>query len=304
MMKKVFKLFVAAIIFSGISFFQACGDGSDESEIQKMNVEVEKEGERQDMAAKVRKVLYSIPSPIETATLVKSSGVEFNVSTMSDPNKVGDYNTTKRQAFNLGVYGSDLAYSSIYEQSQEALNYFSAVKLLADELSVSEVINEENISRFERNIENRDSLMVFVNEVFWAIDASLAEDDRGYVSAIVMAGGWVEAVHILLVNGKKMEGDDKARVKQILADQHFSLENILKLTDAYEDEENLVSIKSDLKRLNILFSKIEKEDKATKVSKDESGKVVIGGNDLINISDELLSEISIEVSEVRSKYVN
>lgn len=304
MIKKTFKFFIAALVFSGMSFFQACGDGSDESEIQKMNAEAEKEGERQDMATKVRKVLYSIPSPVETATLVKSSGVDFNVNSMSDPNKVGDYNTTKSQAFNLGVYGSDLAYASIFEQSQEALNYFSAVKLLSDELSVSSVINEDNISRFERNIENRDSLMVFVNEVFWAIDATLAEDDRGYVSAIVMAGGWVEAVHILLKNGKDMEGADQDRVKQILADQHFSLENILKLTEAYEDEENLVSIKTDLKKLNVLFSRIEKEDKATKVSKDESGKVVIGGNDTISISDELLVEIADEVSKVRSKYVN
>ena len=304
MIKKTFKFFIAALVFSGMSFFQACGDGSDESEIQKMNAEAEKEGERQDMATKVRKVLYSIPSPVETATLVKSSGVDFNVNSMSDPNKVGDYNTTKSQAFNLGVYGSDLAYASIFEQSQEALNYFSAVKLLSDELSVSSVINEDNISRFERNIENRDSLMVFVNEVFWAIDATLAEDDRGYVSAIVMAGGWVEAVHILLKNGKDMEGADQDRVKQILADQHFSLENILKLTEAYEDEENLVSIKSDLKKLNVLFSRIEKEDKATKVSKSESGKVVIGGNDTISISDELLANIADEVSTVRSKYVN
>lgn len=304
MMKKVFKFFVAAIIFSGISFFQACGDGADESEIQKMNTEAEEEGERQTMATKVRKVLYSIPSPIETATLVKSSGVEFNASTMSDPNKVGDYNTSKRQAFNLGVYGSDLAYASIFEQSQEALNYFSAVKLLADELSVSDVINEDNISRFERNIENRDSLMVFVNEIFWAIDATLAEDDRGYVSAIVMTGGWVEAVSILLKNGKDMEGEHRERVKQILADQQFSLKNILKLTEAYENEENLVSIEGDLKRLNELFSRIDKEDKPTTVDKDESGKIVIGGNDKIIISDDLLAEITDEVNAVRSKYVN
>ncbi len=303
-MKKVFKFFVAAIIFSGISFFQACGDGADESEIQKMNTEAEEEGERQTMATKVRKVLYSIPSPIETATLVKSSGVEFNASTMSDPNKVGDYNTSKRQAFNLGVYGSDLAYASIFEQSQEALNYFSAVKLLADELSVSDVINEDNISRFERNIENRDSLMVFVNEIFWAIDATLAEDDRGYVSAIVMTGGWVEAVSILLKNGKDMEGEHRERVKQILADQQFSLKNILKLTEAYENEENLVSIEGDLKRLNELFSRIDKEDKPTTVDKDESGKIVIGGNDKIIISDDLLAEITDEVNAVRSKYVN
>jgi hypothetical protein len=304
MMKKLFKFFVAAILLTGISFFQACGEGNDESEIQKMDTDAEKELDRQEMATKVRKVLYSIPSPIETATLVKSSGVEFNAHSMSDPNKVGDYNTTKSQAFNLGIYGSDLAYSSIFEQSQEALNYFSAVKLLADELSVSTIINEDNISRFERNIENRDSLMVFVNEIFWAIDATLAEDERGYVSAIVMAGGWVEAVYILLKNGKDIEGVDQERVKQILADQHFSLENILKLTEAYEDEENLVSIKAEMKKINELFSRIEREDNETKVNTDVSGKVVIGGNDLVTISDELYNEIYNEVNTFRSKYVN
>lgn len=302
-MKKNFKLSFAALLIGGISFLQACGDGSD-GDIQDMNSDFEVESAQKDKADKVREVLYSIPSPIETAALVKMSGVDFNKSSMNDPNKVGDYNTTKSQAFNLGVYGSDLAYSSIFEQSQEALNYFSAVKLLSDELGVSSVINDDNISRFERNIENRDSLIVFVNEVFWAIDATLVENDRGYVSAMVMSGGWVEALYILLKNGKDMKGEDLDKVKQLVADQQYSLENIIKLIDAYDNDENLVVLSAEFMRLNKLFSRIVKQDNETQVNKDANGKVVIGGNDSVNISDELLNEIYSEVNKIRVKYVN
>lgn len=305
MMKKVLNLIIAALFIGGISFLQACGGENTDEELQNMESESEVESEKQVKAENIRTVLYSIPSPIETAALVKMSGVDFNSGAMNNPNKVGDYNTTKSQAFNLGVYGSDLAYSSIFEQSQEALHYFSAVKLLSDELGVSGVINDGNISRFERNIENRDSLMVFVNEIFWAIDATLVEDDRGYVSAIVMSGGWVEAVYIILKNGDGLEGDDLDRIKVLLADQHYSLENILKLISAYEDNDNLLVLSGELNKLNDLFGRIIKQENSTKVNRDESGKVVIGGQaNEITISDELLEQIFTEVNQIRDKYVN
>ncbi len=304
-MKKVFNLIIAALLIGGFSFLQACDDENNDEELQNMESDSELEVEKQEKAENIRTVLYSIPSPIETAAMVKMSGVDFNNAAMNNPNKVGDYNTTKSQAFNLGVYGSDLAYSSIFEQSQEALQYFSAVKLLSDELGVSGVINDENISRFERNIENRDSLMVFVNEIFWAIDATLVEEDRGYVSAIVMSGGWIEAVYIILKNGNGLEGEDLDRIKVLLADQHYSLENILKLISAYEDNSNLLVLSGELSKLNDLFGRIIKQENSTDVNRDESGKVVIGGQaNEITISEDLLEQIFTEVNQIRDKYVN
>ena len=255
-MKLFLKLFFAVILFGGFSFLQSCSSDNSDAELKDVEAETEEDVLLKEKAEKVRQVLYSIPSPIETATLVKLSGVDFNSATMNDPNKVGDYNTTKSQSFNLGVYGADLAYSSIFERSQEALHYFSAVKLLSDELGVSSVINDENISRFERNIENRDSLIVFVNEVFWAIDANLVEDDRGYVSAIVMTGGWIEALYILLKNAKGITGDELEKIKQIVADQQYSLDNLKNLIAAYKDDDNLVVLSSELDTLNELFGRI------------------------------------------------
>jgi hypothetical protein len=303
-MKLFFRLFFAVILFGGFSFLQSCSSDNSDAELKDVGVESEADAERVAKAEKVRQVLYSIPSPIETATLVKLSGVDFNSSTMNDPNKAGDYSTTKSLAFNLGVYGSDLAYSSIFERSQEALHYFSAVKLLSDELGVSSVINDENISRFERNIENRDSLMVFVNEVFWAIDANLVEDDRGYVSAIVMTGGWVEAVYILLKNGKGMKGDSLEKVKQILADQKYSLDNIVNLIAAYGDDDNLLALSSEMRSLQDLFNRIIIQDVETSVSTDANGNVVLGGQDTIQLSDELMNEIYSNVNKLRAKYIN
>lgn len=304
-MKLFLKLIVAVTLIGGFSFLQSCNSDNSDQELKDVEAESEMDAEKEMKAEKVRQVLYSIPSPIETATLVKMSGVDFNSKSMNDPNKVGDYNTTKSQSFNLGVYGSDLAYSSIFERSQEALHYFSAVKLLSDELGVSSVINDENISRFERNIENRDSLMVFVNEIFWAIDAGLIEDDRAYVSAIVMTGGWVEAVYILLKNGKSMTGEGLERVKQIVADQKYSLENILNLISAYNEDENLMILSSELQGIDMLFDRIIVQDTETSVTENADGKVILGGGpENVQISDELMEQIYAEVNKIRTKYVN
>ena len=304
-MKKYFlQTIVAALFLGGISFFQACGDSEDVNGKVDMESMDPAEREKNEKAEKVRKILYSIPSPVETAHVVKLSGVDFDKNSMNDANNVGDYSTTKRQAVNLGVYGADLAYSSIFEQSREALRYFSAVKLLSDELGVSSIINDENISRFERNIENRDSLVVFINEIFWAIDATLSEDDRGYVSAIVMTGGWVEALYILMYNGRDVQdAEDRKRIKQLIADQQYSLNNIIKLLDVYREEADLSGIVADMESINQLLEQVTRQRQETTISK-EDGKVVLGGQDQVAISDDLYEEIYAVVRNVRDKYVN
>jgi hypothetical protein len=283
---------------------QSCTDESDK-DVRTINETETNEIEKVDKANRIRKILYSVPSHIEMIRLIKGSGIEFDKNTMNSPSNVANYNTIKSEAFNLGVYGTDLAFISIFEQTQEVLNYFSAIKILADELGVSNVINDENIQRFERNIENQDSLIVFISEIFYSIDETLNENDRGYVSAEVISGGWIEAMHIMTQSGKKMTGSDKEGIKIIVADQRFSLENIIALIKIYNNEDNLGDILVKFEKLNDLFDKLNIEEESTTVTKNEkTGKVIIGGKDKIEFSDELFLEISKEVDAIRNFYVN
>ena len=302
-MKSITKLFFGLIVFGSVLFLHSCGDESDQ-EIRTVK-EVEKHSpEVLGKSDKVRKILYSVPSHIEMIRLIKGSGIEFDRKIMNEPNNVANYNSVKAQAFNLGVYGTDLAYISIFEQSQEVLNYFSAIKTLADELGVSEVINDENIQRLEKNIENQDSLIVFISEIFYSIDETLNENDRGYVSAEVVTGGWIEAVHIMTTNSTKMTGENKVVIKRIIADQRHSLENIIELIKIYDNEDNLGDLLVKLEKLMLLFDELDVQNESTTVTTDDkTGKVTIGGSDEIEFSDELLDRIGFEVNSIRNYYI-
>lgn len=302
-MKLLTKSVLSLIFIGSVLFLHSCGDDADH-EIRTVIGDDKQSPEVLGKADKVRKILYSVPSHIEMIRLVKGSGIEFDRKIMNEPNQVANYNSVKSQAFNLGVYGTDLAYISIFEQSQEVLNYFSAIKTLADELGVSEVINDENIQRFERNIENQDSLIVFISEIFYSIDETLNENDRGYVSAEVVTGGWIEAMHIMTTNSQKMKGENKIAIKGIIADQRHSLDNIIELIKIYDNEDNLGDLLIKLEKLNTLFEELGIQKENTTVSKDDkTGKVTIGGEDEIEFSDELLEKISFEVNSIRNYYL-
>ena len=301
-MKLLTNLTLSAFFIGSVFLFHSCGDESDQ-EIRTVTETTQQSPELLGKADKVRKILYSVPSHIEMIRLVKGSGIEFDKKLLNEPNNVANYNSVKAQAFNLGVYGTDLAYISIFEQSQEVLNYFSAIKTLADELGVSDVINDENIQRFERNIEVQDSLIVFISEVFYSIDEELNENDRGYVSAEVVSGGWIEAMHIMTNNSDKMTGENKVAIKRIIADQRLSLENIIELIKIYDNEDNLGDLFIKLEKLSLLFDELNIVEENTTVSEDEKGKVIIGGVDEIEFSDELLKRISNEVNSIRDYYL-
>lgn len=301
-MKLLTKLILNLFFIGSVFLMHSCGDESDQ-EIRTVIETEERSPELVGKADKVRKILYSVPSHIEMIRLVKGSGIEFDKKIMNNPNQVANYNSVKSQAFNLGVYGTDLAYISIFEQSQEVLNYFSAIKTLSDELGVSEVINDENIQRFERNVENQDSLIVFISEIFYSIDETLNENDRGYVSAEVVSGGWIEAMHIMTQNSSKMTGENRVGIKRVIADQRHSLANIIELIKIYDNEDNLGDLLIKLEKLNLLFNELNVVEENTTVSKDEEGKVIIGGEDEIEFSDELLDKISVEVDSIRDYYL-
>ena len=81
--------------------------------------------------------LFSVPSPIQTAMLIQKSGVAYDKSILNVSNKANTYTSDFSRALNLGIYGADLGYVSMYNQTQDAIGYLAAVKQLADKLGVS-----------------------------------------------------------------------------------------------------------------------------------------------------------------------
>lgn len=53
--------------------------------------------------------LFSIPSPIQTALLIKDSEEDYRSEILADGGRYSDFSTKMEKAMNLGVYGTDMA---------------------------------------------------------------------------------------------------------------------------------------------------------------------------------------------------
>ena len=178
-------------------------------------------------------IFYNMYLSVELSSLFESSGAVFRQEMLNPPEKVVDYLTSSKKALNLGVFAVDLSYARVFEQLETAGRYFNAMQRMAEELGIPSNYFENTAQRFERNINNRDSLIKIANEVYMATDQYLKENERYGAAAQVIIGGWVEAIYIAC--DVSMTTQD-FQIMERLAEQRYSLGNLLEMLRNYQDD--------------------------------------------------------------------
>jgi len=288
----IFSLFAVTTLFVGCN-----GDGSNVEDQIEDSVSTDN---KVDEFNKAKQVIYGIPSPIETAMLMKRAGAKFNQDYLNPLKNLGNYTTTRSMALNLGIYSADLSFSSMFDQSQSSIKYLSASKKLADDLGILNAIDKSVISRMETNINNRDSLMEIISETFMNSNSFLKENDRAEIAAIILAGGWLEGLYI----GTQVASNTASNKELIerIADQRLSLNTLLSLMAEYKEDPNVKTILPDMERLKAIFDKIQTSSSKMEVV-EKDGKSIISSKSEVKVSTEVFNEITKAASEIRSNII-
>ncbi|MEQ9438357.1 MAG: hypothetical protein RIG62_04885 [Cyclobacteriaceae bacterium] len=246
-------------------------------------------------------VLQQIPSPLEIAVLLKQSGTNYDISLLNGTDKISTYNSNYQKALNLGVYGTDLGYTNIYEQNQDAFEYLTAIRDLADGLSIGQFFDFGVIKRLATNSRNLDSLLLITTKNFNNINASLQQQQRANLSVLILTGGWLEALHIICqVTERNMSNDE---LKERIGEQKIILENIMLLLSFYsESSPNIKELADRMTELQAQFDSIEiTQTYAESTLQEVNGIVTISNSSTttINITDENVREISRITSSIR-----
>ena len=96
------KLFVWLFVFGFLTLMSGCKSCSNQSSNQDVNVEVDQDVIEDINQAK--KIFYSLPSPLETAMLIKTAGATYNEKLLNPLSNQSGYTTNKSMALNLGIY--------------------------------------------------------------------------------------------------------------------------------------------------------------------------------------------------------
>jgi hypothetical protein len=253
---------------------------------------------------KVAKVFYAVPSPSELSAMIKATGANYNKNILNPASNEAKYTSIIQKAMNLGVYGADLSYTSTFDQTQEAMVYMGVCKKLADGLGITGAINENTVKRMEKNLNNKDSLLKIISDTYLETDIYLKNNERAGVSALVVAGGWIEGLYIS-VNIAAQNAKNEMIVKRI-AEQKLILENLIGLLETNEANDNAPEMMAELKALKSVYDKVKvAETPATEAKTDNAAqKTVIGSNGELNLTPEQLAEITKKITAIRSSIIS
>lgn len=251
-------------------------------------------------------IIQQIPSPLEISVLLKQSGKKYDNAFLNSTDNLSKYNSNYKKALNLGIYGTDLGYTNIYEQNQDGLDYMSAIKELADGLSIGQFFDIETIGRLATNSKNLDSLLLITTQNFNSINRYLQEQERANLSVLLLTGGWLEAMHITC---QVSTSDPTNReLMEKIGEQKIIMENIMLLLSFYsETDQNMAALRTDLEGLEQAYSQVEiitKYEESTFEIVD--GVMVIKDNSTstVQISSEDVENIKNVINTVREKVIS
>ena len=284
----------------------ACGSGEKSAEQAMLeSLEAEEESSPQVDEQSLQAILEQIPSPLEVAVLLKEMETNYDPTILNSPDKIANYNSNYEKAMNLGVYGTDLGYTNIYEQNQDALGYLTAIRDLADGLSIGQFFNFGVIKRLATNSRNLDSLLLITTKNFNDINTYLQEQQRTNLSVLLLTGGWIEALHILCQVSEKYP--ESRALKERIGEQKIIMDQIMLLLSEYgKINPNIKDLEKQMQQLQTVFNDIEITQTYSESKMVEVDGIMMIQNESkteINITDEHLNDINQITAEIRNSVI-
>ncbi|MNJ92073.1 hypothetical protein D3C87_97290 [compost metagenome] len=251
--------------------------------------------------AKFDDKIFSIPSPMQMAMLLEQSKSPYNEMLLNDLDKVSDYTSEYKKALNLGVYGTDLGYVSIYKQNSIALKYLSTIEKLTSKLGLEGAFDKDFMSRFEKNSTNKDSMMVIVSDAFKKSDNFLKQNNRKTVSALILVGGWVESMY-LACNINKAHPNEK--ILDRIAEQTETLNTIIELLTDYNKKGEWDELIKDMKDMKFYFDQITiTYEHMEPITNAKTKTTTLRHKTLVSVDSNTLNFINQKIELIRGKII-
>ena len=296
-MIKNLSLFVIAALF-----LSACGQRPTENlEVDMDDAEV---GELQISSETMNEIIQNIASPIEVAALINSMNVPFSTSYLADPESLSTNTTSFEMAYSLGALSADLGYLNMYEKTGTAVNYLSSINRLADALQIGQFFDFATIKRLATTSSDLDSLMFISMNSFNNMDDYLRETDRSNLSALMIAGVWMEGLFLATQVAVLNSNED---LKSMIGEQKLILNDLLLILNNYKNEQVIQDYINDLEIIKSIYDDVKityEVGEPQTMEKDGMLMVVQSETSHVMMSDDTLKKIIEVTQEIRNTHMN
>lgn len=243
-----------------------------------------------------KSIIYLFPAPGEILTRFYDADLTYQEEMLHDPGNASGYITSRDKSLNLGVYISDLAYSALFARNSRATDYLEVVRLLSNDLDISNTVFESLTERLRENIGNNDSLVALGNDAFFNVLEFLETSGRENTIALITSGAYIESLYLAMISIEKYSENDPI-IRQI-SELKFPLENLLHQSENVSDDPAVESILKYTRELNDIFNSLQAEN--VNVAIEEAGVITLSGGSIPEITAENFTAIKRNVLSTRA----
>lgn len=225
-MKKIFAGLVVTFLIISLASLNSCKNRAAQQEMKDFEME-----EVQKIEGEIEKNVYPLPTSAEVIKLLTQLEVGYNLGAGNPVSNVNKYFENQRKAVNLGIYGADLSYATLYNMNQQVIDYMGAIRNLANELNMSTIYNEQLYDSIRINFDNREKLVNLLTDAFNDTYAYLSENDKQNLALLVVGGAWVEGMY--LTTQVSEAAYQVAGISSVLLEQKNSFDLYIELTEPY-----------------------------------------------------------------------
>ncbi|MBM3420621.1 MAG: hypothetical protein FJY11_05740 [Bacteroidetes bacterium] len=228
---------------------------------------------------KIEENVYPLPTSADVIKLLTDLDVGYIIGISNPVENASKYLTSRNRAVNLGIYGADLSYATLYNMQQEIINYMNSIRMLANELNMSQIYDEKLYNDIKVNFDNRDMLVGILTKAFNDTYSFLSENDQQSLALLMVGGAWVEGMYITTNISESVyhvEG-----IVKVLLEQKKSFELFIEIARPYSDDQMVAEFISALEPVR---------------------KVYAGLSTSLSLQD--VEAITLAIEEVREKLVN
>ena len=178
--------------------------------------------------------VYPLPTSVSVIKMLTQLEVGYIIGISNPVENTKKYFSSTTRAVNLGTYGADLSYATLYNMQQEVINYLNAIRSLSNELNMSKIYNEELYDKIKKNFDNRDELVKILTTSFNETYAYLSENDQQPLALLVVGGAWVEGMY--LTTHVSEAAYQVAGISGVLLEQKKSFDLFLEITKPYAND--------------------------------------------------------------------
>jgi predicted small secreted protein len=231
-MKKVITGVILPILILCVVGSTSCKDKKAKQEQKKIEVEQVK-----TLDTQIKENVYPLPTSAQVIKMLTELEVGYIIGISNPVENSKKYFSSTTRAINLGVYGADLSYATLYNMQQEVIDYLNTIRSLSNELNMSKIYNEELYSKIKQNFDNRDTLVSILTNSFNDTYAYLVENDQQQLALLVVGGAWVEGMY--LTTHVSEAAYQVAGISRVLLEQKKSFELYLDITKPYLTDPSL-----------------------------------------------------------------